>query len=99
MFYYDNEHQKVALEHLPIEWLFNWSGDPVCTVSAGPVWSSPESWFGIKDDEEKHLFYLGLQNTEKFGGKILSTSSTLLDVADNIRAFLEIKKKEQDNGQ
>lgn len=53
-------------------------------------------WFGLTEDESLHLFTPYYQSPSKFGGIHLHKTSTRQNVAYNIRAFLEIKAKEQE---
>jgi len=59
-----------------------------------PLYSVVQSWFGITDQEDDHLFYPNKQEPYHFGGKILTDRATRKAVAKNIRAFIKVKNKE-----
>ncbi len=54
-----------------------------------------QKFFGLSFGEREHLFDPNQQDLGLFGGQHLGNNATRYEVAANIRAFLEIKAREQ----
>ena len=82
-----------AIGECPIiwnEWVFGYMGSPLLNNTSGSMVSaSGKEWFEIDSDEFKHLFLPEKQNTEIFGGRILTDETTREQVAYNIKAFID----------
>lgn len=94
----------------PEEWRFTQEGlpilsgvpDGVCDIVfkiRDLVDECLESFFGIDRWAIEHLFDNDSQHIETFGGRELTRDATPQEVAFNIREYLKLMTKEQDNEQ
>lgn len=80
----------------PKHWEFSKNGTPVLRECLfGSPCHSGETFFGINEEEYEHLFTPAGQMTRMYGGKYLNPSATKIQVAKNIRAFVEKKSKRE----
>jgi hypothetical protein len=62
----------------------------VCSIEESACW-----WFGIDEREFRHLFMPYGQEPRLYGGTHCHQDVTRYEVAANIRAFLEVKRRER----
>ena len=77
----------------PKEWKVKSGGElPIPALRSKPERCQPirdaMEFFGVSNQAAQHLFLPCCQNTERYGGKILDSSATATQVANNIKAFL-----------
>lgn len=88
--------KKEIIEGRPIQVFFpRLMNDPNDGMNSSIPHSAAERFFGLTSSEVNHLFYPNYQDTQVYGGRQLSDNATALQVANNIYAFLERKKKHE----
>jgi hypothetical protein len=74
------------LPHIfPQDWVYNNKFEPVWKKhKKSDPFLSVRAWFGISDHQMEHLFFQGMQQCERFGGRTINEKSTKHDLAYNV---------------
>jgi hypothetical protein len=82
----------------PGSWVFSIAADPVLKENKDKMGAHPfddaKEFFALDREETEHLFVPDHQDYSRFGGMPLGENATRQQVAMNIYAFIEVKKKE-----